>query len=217
MKNNISIVALILAVLALTIALMNEKRDNAEVATTEITTREAITEEIAAETITNGMTSDITAVEETELYENSELFEEIEISPSDLPFIVSVDSIKTVKMYIPRQPIGDEDVWENTYIDIECTGKSEKIAIKFDSKNGILTGNIIPQEEMIPANFTYIYLDGKYSQDYILDRDGTMLIFAEFPENLSEIEIFNRSSTPIFVGKIDGKDVVVNDIFIHLI
>lgn len=228
MKKNISIIALILAVIALTIALVNEKKDDVEVTTTEITTTETTTFEETTteeptteestsveETTTEEVTEDISE-KETQIYENLELFKEIKILSSELPFVISgVDSIETVKMYIPREPIGDEDVWENTYIDVECFGEAEKIAIKFNPEDGIHTGNIVPKNEMIHSNLTYLYIDGEYSQDYTLDKDGEMVIFTDFSEGINRIKISNRSANPIFEGKIDGEDVVVNDIIIR--
>ena len=67
---------------------------------------------------------------------------------------------------------------------------------------------------MVHSNLTYLYLDGKYSQEYTFDKDGEMLIFKDFSEGTTEIKISNRSANCIFEGKIDGEDVVVNDIVI---
>lgn len=228
MKKNISIVALIFAVIALTIALVSEKKDDVEVTTTEITTIESTTiEEITTEEptteestsvveTTKKETTENISEKETQIYEDLELFKEIKVLPSELPFVVSgVDSIECVKLYIPRQSIGDEDVWENTYILIECLGNSEKVAIKFKPDEGIYTGNLVSKNEMIHSNLTYVYINGKYSQDYTFDKDGEMVIFTNFSEGVSEIKISNRSANPIFEGTIDGEDVVANDIIVR--
>lgn len=231
MKKNFAIFALIVAVIALTVTLVMEKKDATTVTTTEVTTtEESTTEPVTTEVTTEETTTEVTSVEdttaeettealsekETQIYENLELFKEIRVLASELPFVVSgVDAIESVKLYIPRQPIGDEDVWENTYIDIECTGKSEKVAIKFEPSRGICTGNLVPKNEMIHSNLTYVYIDGEYSQNYTFDKDGEMVIFMNFSEGVSEIKISNRSANPIFEGVIDGEDVVVNDIIVH--
>lgn len=227
MKKNFAIFALIVAVIALTVTLVMEKKDTTTVTTTEVTTtEESTTEPVTTEETTTEVTSveDTTAEEttealsekETQIYENLELFKEIRVLASELPFVVSgVDSIENVKLYIPRQPIGDEDVWENSYVVVECDGESENIAIKFDPANGIYTGNIVPKNEMIHSNLTYLYINGEYSQNYTYKKDGEMIIFTDFSEGTTEIKICNRSANPIFEGKIDGEDVVVNDIIIQ--
>lgn len=229
MKKNFAISALVFIVIALAVTLVFEKREAQEVTTTEITTtetttieetttEESTTEETTTEEITSieETTSEDISEKETQIYENLELFKEIKVLTSELPFVISgVDSIETVKMHIPRQPIGDEDVWENTYIEIECLGKAENVAIKFDPANGIYTGNIVPKNEMLHSNLTYLYINGEYSQNYTYKKDGEMIILTDFSEGTTEIKICNRSANPIFEGKIDGEDVIVNDIIIR--
>ena len=119
-------------------------------------------------------------------------------------------------MYVPTEERGDSDVWDNSYLVIEHRMDSEVI-IKLDKADGIEIGNIVPMEEMEISNLTFVYLDGKYSQDYTMDRDGDMIILKDFPEGVEEIHIKNRSSNPIYKGVISGEKVYVNDIIIKVV
>ena len=200
-KNTLAIIAIIVAVIALVVAVTDKDSSNTTVLTTQETVK--VSEETEA---------DITTLfeEGTELYKNSELFKEIEISDSDLPFDVEGINIKTAKLYIPLQHIGDEDVWENSYIVIECDRTSKNVCCKFEGK-GIHTGNIVAKEDI---NLTAIYIDGRYSENYSIGKDGKMVYISNFPSDAKEVGINNKSAFPIFSGEIAGEDVVVDNITI---
>jgi len=156
--------------------------------------------------------------ETTERYENPELYRQVGVLASKLPFSFGFpNEVGRVCMYVPTEDRGDSDVWDNAYIEVEHHRGSEDVIIKLDKADGIITGNIVPKEEMEISNLTFIYLDGKYSQDYIMDRDGDMIIFKDFPADVEEIHISNRSVNPIYEGEISGENVYVNDIIIKIV
>lgn len=155
--------------------------------------------------------------ETTERYENPELYRQVGVLASKLPFSFGhPDAVGRVSMYVPTEERGDADVWDNAYIEVEHHKDSEVI-VKFNKDDGIITGNIVPKEEMEIANLTFVYLDGKYSQEYTMDRDGDIVIFKHFLENVKEIHISNRSVNPIYEGEISGENVYVNDIIIKIV
>ena len=155
--------------------------------------------------------------EKVERYEDSALYRQVGVLSSKLPFSFGYqDAVGRVCMYVPTEERGDSDVWDNSYLVIEHRMDSEVI-IKLDKADGIEIGNIVPMEEMEISNLTFVYLDGKYSQDYTMDRDGDMIILKDFPEGVEEIHIKNRSSNPIYKGVISGEKVYVNDIIIKVV
>ena len=155
--------------------------------------------------------------ETTKRYENPLYFKEVGLISSELPFNFGYpNAVGKVNMYVPTEERGDSDVWDNTYIVVEHHRNSEVI-LKLDKADGIITGNIVPMEEMINGNLTFIYFDGEYSQDYKMDRDGDMIILKDFPEGIEEIRISNRSTNPIYEGVISGEKVYVNDIIIKVV
>ena len=156
--------------------------------------------------------------ETTERYENPELYRQVGVLASKLPFSFGFpNEVGRVCMYVPTEDRGDSDVWDNAYIEVEHHRGSEDVIIKLDKADGIITGNIVPKEEMEISNLTFIYLDGKYSQDYAMECDGDMIILKDFPEGVEEIHISNRSANSIFIGEISGEKVYINDIIIKIV
>lgn len=222
MKKNFPIIAIVaIIIVCISVVLVNSTTSAEEKTTEETTivetTAETITKtetvEITMETTTSEKT---TKAETTQIYENTELFKEVRVLSSELPFVISgVDAVEVVKLYIPREHIGDEDVWENAYIVVEAVGKADKLALKFNKTDGMY-GNLVPQQEQMISNLTFVYCDGNYSEEYELDKDGDILIFKNFNGGCKSIKIHNRSAFPIFEGKIANENVVVNDIIIKL-
>ena len=143
--------------------------------------------------------------EETE--ENDD-FKEIEISASELPFHFGYSkAVGDVKLYVPNDSNGI------SYIEVEHDD-TYPVILKLDQKDGIIIDNIIAQKEMFSANWTFVYFDDIYSEKYTIDRDGNMLIFKDFPDDVGKISIKNREPMPIFVGEIAGESVSVHKIII---
>ena len=199
----LSTIAIIISIISIMITISNRNSEPVSSPTTEaVETTEAQIETTKDDTISSEK-------EETEIYQNPELFKEVEILDSELPFDIEGIDIKTAKLFIPLQHIGTEDVWENSYIVIECDRTSENVCCKFEPSNGIHTGNIVAKEDI---NLTAIYIDGIYSENYNFGRDGKMIYINNFPSNAKKVEINNKSSFPIFSGEIAGEDVVVDNI-----
>ena len=182
--------------------------------TTEIEETTAEVEETTTET---EVTTSKVKNEEPERYENPFYFKKVQLTSSELPFNFGYpNAVGEVNMYVPQENvISSEDTWENTYVVVEHHKNSEVI-IKLDKADGIITGNIVPKEEMEISNLTFVYLDGKLSQEYTMDRDGDMIILKDFPEGVKEIHIKNRSSNPIYVGEISQENVYISDIIINI-
>lgn len=178
-----------------------------EITTTEV--EESVTEvEETTKTI---------KLERTPEYEDPSLYRKVELVYSEIPFELAFPAaVGDVKMYIPTEVRGEDLVCDNTYIVVEHHRNSEVI-LKLNKADGIITGNIVPMEEMINANLTFVYFDGEYSQDYTFDRDGDIIILKDFPTNVEEIHIRNRSTNSIYSGEISGKNVYVNDIIIKIV
>lgn len=222
MKKNFPIIAIVAIIIVCIVVLVNSTTSAEEKTTEETTivetTAETITKtetvEITMETTTSEKT---TKAETTQIYENTELFKEVRVLSSELPFVISgVDAVEVVKLYIPREHIGDEDVWENAYIVVEAEGQANKLALKFNKADGMYVGNLVSKQEQMISNLTFVYCDGNYSEEYEVDEDGDILTLKNFNGGCKSIKIHNRSAFPIFEGKIANENVVVNDIIIKL-
>lgn len=204
----LSTIAIILSIISIIITISNQNSEPVSSPTTEaVETTDAQIEttekvEIEAEVET---TEGVYMEEETEANDD---FREIEISASELPFHFGYsNAVGKVKLYVPKDPNGI------AYIEVEHDNEYPVI-LKLDEDDGISIGNIIAQKEMFSANWTFVYFDEIYSEKYTIDRDGDMLIFKDFPDDVKEISIKNRQSMPIYYGEIAGYTVSLNKIII---
>lgn len=153
----------------------------------------------------------------TERYEDASLYRQVGMLPSKLPFAFGYpDAVRRACMYVPTEERGDSDVWDNAYILVEHH-KDYPVILKLNEADGIEIGNIVAMEQMTNANLTFVYLDGKYSQEYTMSRDGNMIILDGFPEGVKEIQIHNRSTNSIYEGEISSEKVYINDIIIKIV